>query len=70
MVRRSQLRLVNINENAERIYLRFNGPNANQMVRLAHQIGCEGFLLRSFEVSISDDQTGAYLGVMEVQRVN
>ena len=69
VVRRSQLRLVNISEDAEVISLRFNGTNANRITRLAHQIGCEGFLVQSFEVSAAADQA-AYQGVMEVQRVN
>lgn len=74
LVRRSQLRLVSITEAAKGISLNFNGTDANRMMRLAHQIGCEGFSIQRFEVSAAgqagETRPSEFAGVMEVQRVN
>jgi len=80
LVKHSQLRVDNVSETASGIALRFNGSDANRMVRLAHQITCEGFAVLSFEFSAKtkDSKTvgsssalaGNYVGMMEVQRVN
>ncbi|MDB4076960.1 type II secretion system protein M [Porticoccaceae bacterium] len=80
LLKRSQLRVDQVSETASGIALRFNGSDANRMVRLAHQITCEGFAVLSFEFSAKAKDSKAvgsssaladtYVGVMEVQRVN
>lgn len=79
LIRRSQLRLDKISETASGLSLRFNGADANRMMRLAHQISCEGFAVLSFEfrAEANDVQAvgssalaGTYVGTMEVQPVN
>lgn len=71
LVRRAQLRLDKVNETGRGISLRVNGPDANRLMRLVHQISCEGFSVQSINISASAAQGAeAYTGAMEVQRVN
>ncbi len=68
LVRRTQLRLDKITETGRGISLRVNGPDANRMIRLAHQISCEGFTVQT--ITINDSASGVYTAALEVQRVN
>lgn len=71
LVRRAQLRLDKVNETSRGISLRVNGPDANRLMRLVHQISCEGFSVQSINISASAAPGAAvYTGAMEVQRAN
>ena len=71
LVRRAQLRLDKVTETGRGISLRVNGPDANRLMRLVHQISCEGFSVQSINISASAAPGAAvYTGAMEVQRVN
>jgi hypothetical protein len=60
-----------VNETGRGISLRVNGPDANRLMRLVHQISCEGFSVQSINISASAAPGAAvYTGAMEVQRVN
>ena len=71
LVRRAQLRLDKVTETGRGISLRVNGPDANRLMRLVHQISCEGFSVQSIDISANAVQGAeAFSGAMEVQRVN
>lgn len=71
LVRRAQLRLDKVTETGRGISLRVNGPDANRLMRLVHQISCEGFSVQSIDISANVVQGAeAFSGAMEVQRVN
>ncbi|MDG2501139.1 MAG: type II secretion system protein GspM [Porticoccaceae bacterium] len=71
LVRRAQLRLDKVTETGRGISLRVNGSDANRLMRLVHQISCEGFSVQSIDISANVVQGAeAFSGAMEVQRVN
>ena len=70
LIRRNQLRLQNLREVSGGFELRVFSSDANRIVRLAHQIACEGFVVDGMEVSLSSTERNQWDASMEVRHVN
>jgi len=69
LVRRNQLKLGSIQEAGDTINLSFTGSDANSIVRLAHEIACEGYMVKSLQILESAEDPNAMLANLEVQLV-
>jgi hypothetical protein len=70
LIRRNQLRLKNLREVGDGMVLSFTSSDANRVVRIAHQIACQGFVVDSMQVSGSATETNLWDATMEVSYVN
>ncbi len=70
LVRRNQLRLDNLRATSDGFKMGFSGSDANRIVRLAHQVACEGYLVSGLEISKSTVDAGTLVADMEVQKVD
>ena len=71
LVRRNQIKLVKIAEQAQGKYaLSLESINANRLLQLAHQLACQGLKTNLLDVSRSDATATNYTARMEVQYVN
>ena len=69
LLRRNQLKLIDMREANNAISLSFTGTDANEMVRLAHEIACDGFVVESFEIVKSPEENNRLAAMMEVSSV-
>lgn len=70
LVRRNQLRLDSLRATGSGFRVGLSGSDANRIVRLAHQIACEGYAVSYLEVSKPTEDTGTLVANMEVQKVD
>ena len=69
LLRRNQLKLIDMREASDAIRLSFTGTEANEMVRLAHEIACDGFVVESFEIVKFPEDNNRLAAMMEVSSV-
>lgn len=69
LVRRNQLKLDSIQEASDSFSVKFSGSDANSMVRVAHEIACEGYLVKSLQIAKSADDAKLLVATLEVQLV-
>jgi type II secretory pathway component PulM len=70
LIRRNQLRLKNLREVGDGLVLNFTSSDANRVVRIAHQIACQGFVVDSMQVNGSGSEANLWDATMEVSYVN
>ena len=69
LVRRNQLKLDSFQEANDSIRLKFTGSDANSIVRLVHEIACDGYLVKSLQVKQSSNDAQQLAANLEVQLV-
>jgi type II secretory pathway component PulM len=70
MIRRNQLKLVNLAEQAQWTFqLTLESANANRILRLAHQLACQGMIINTLEISPTATTGMSLAATMEVQNV-
>ena len=70
LIRRNQLRLKNLRDVGDWLVLNFTSIDANRVVRIAHQIACQGFVVDSLQVNGSGSEANLLDATMEVIYVN
>lgn len=70
LIRRNQLRLQNLREVGDGMVLSFSASDANRIVRIAHQIACQGFTVGSMQVTASTAESNLWDATLEVSYVN
>ena len=69
LVRRNQLKLDSIEEASGSFSLEFSGSDANSIVRVVHEIACDGYLVQSLQIIKSADDAKLLIANLEVQLV-
>ena len=69
LVRRNQLKLDSIQQASDSFSLEFSGSDANSIVRVAHEIACDGYLVKSLKITKSADDAKLLIANLEVQLV-
>lgn len=69
LVRRNQLKLGSIQEVGDRFNLSFTGSDANSIMRLVHEIACDGYMVKSLQLLESAEDPNTMTGNLEVQLV-
>ncbi|MGB2259626.1 MAG: type II secretion system protein GspM [Porticoccaceae bacterium] len=69
LLRRNQLKLIDMREASSTIGFSFTGTDANEMLRLAHEIACDGLVVESFEIVKSPEDSNRLAAMMEVSSV-
>jgi type II secretory pathway component PulM len=69
LLRRNQLRLIDTRETSSAISFSFTGTDANKIMRLAHEIACDGFVIERFEIVKSPEDNNRLAAMMEVSSV-
>ncbi len=69
LLRRNQLKLIDMREAGNAISLSFTGTDANEMLQLAYEIACDGFVVNSFEIVKSPEDNNRLAAMMEVSAI-
>jgi len=69
LVRRNQLKLGSIQEVGDTFNLNFTGSDANSIMRLVHEIACEGYMVKSLQILEPAEDPNTILANLEVQLV-
>ena len=69
LVRRNQLKLDSIQQASDSFSLEFSGSDANSIVRVVHEIACDGYLVQSLQIIKSADDAKLLIANLEVQLV-
>lgn len=71
MVRRNQLKLINLDENQTDGYLMVvSGVSANRVLQLTYQLACQGLALSMLDIESTDKLGEGYRATIEVKHVD